>query len=420
MNVNPNDCESIQERSSAGSGRWYRITAGLLAPVIIQKKRQANASETLDYIPGSTLCGAAAASFFRHGGEPEDKIFRTLFVDRPIAFPNLLPARVVGGPARVLPLTALTCKDKGGFLSENGHGVRDGLVGAAAKRILKRSLGKSHDVCSFTAATTEKACESRLESYSGYWNGDPYAPRMCKVSILYRRHTGIDRLTGTVAPEIFYTTQAIADLHKDGAIQFGQNDSGYHRQYLTGDILLDDEQHEYLCRIIREKNLFVGADRTRGFGEVELTIDELEEAQTPVFDIKSWNDGFRTKYGKLAGEEPEEGTYFCVKLESPAILVDMFLRPTLDISHDFPGVTPVLKVTRNQILRGWQTVWRMPKPDDLALSMGSVFLFRYRGQDFDGLFAHLSELVRTGIGLRREEGFGRVSICDPIHVMEVI
>jgi hypothetical protein len=52
--------------------------------------------------------------------------------------------------------------------------------------------------------------------------------------------------------------------------------------------------------------------------------------------------------------------------------------------------------------------------------MGSVFLFRYQGEDLEGLKAKLNLLLIEGIGLRAEEGLGRIAICDPLHTAEVI
>jgi hypothetical protein len=49
-----------------------------------------------------------------------------------------------------------------------------------------------------------------------------------------------------------------------------------------------------------------------------------------------------------------------------------------------------------------------------------VFLFRYQGQDVSGLSAYLTQVAKDGLGLRRQEGLGAVSICDPVHHKEGI
>jgi len=71
-------------------------------------------------------------------------------------------------------------------------------------------------------------------------------------------------------------------------------------------------------------------------------------------------------------------------------------------------------------IRGWQASWGLPKPDDVAIKMGSVFLYRYTGDAFDELKDFLNELSYIGVGLRREEGFGRVTFCDSLHIVKEV
>ena len=95
------------------------------------------------------------------------------------------------------------------------------------------------------------------------------------------------------------------------------------------------------------------------------------------------------------------------------ILVDNFLRPSAQISLPFPGVEPVLRIAKAQTIRGWQSAWGLPKPDDEGLAMGSVYLFRFSGTGVDNpddLKNFLAGVSTGGIGLRREEGFGQVSV----------
>jgi CRISPR-associated protein Csx10 len=98
------------------------------------------------------------------------------------------------------------------------------------------------------------------------------------------------------------------------------------------------------------------------------------------------------------------------------VTVDRFLRFTPDLSWMFPGVVRVYRSARAITVRGWSTGYRLPKPDDLAIKSGSVFLYRYDGRDSDGLLGALAELERKGTGLRREEGLGQVAASWPFHV----
>lgn len=399
--------------------KYYRVTATLLSPLMVQQDRQSNAPETVDYLPGSTLRGAVAANHFRRGGSPEDEAFRVLFTERPISFPNLLPANNPNILPQVLPLTAISCKRQPGFLSEKRHGIGDRLVITAARRTLNRPLERDYLLCSYEGSN--KKCRKGMERISGYWNGSFVDPLSQKVSTLFHRHTGIDRVTGTVAPAVFYTTQAIADFYKEegrcNTDKEGAEQSRFRRQYLSGGLFLEDKQFGLLKPLLEETSLFAGADRTRGYGELKVSISEED---SPTFDLGSWDEKFKLRFQDLIGEQPEDGTYFSLKLDSHAILLDSFLRPSSDIEFRLPGIRQVLRVTQGQLVRGWQSVWGLAKPDDMALSMGSVFLFRYTGHDLEALEGALQGFINEGIGVRREEGCGRVSICDPFHLTEVM
>ena len=65
---------------------------------------------------------------------------------------------------------------------------------------------------------------------------------------------------------------------------------------------------------------------------------------------------------------------------------------------------------------GWNAAWGLPKEKEMAIEKGSVFFFKYNGDDVEGLLQSLKDVEIKGIGLRKEEGFGRVYICDSFHI----
>jgi CRISPR-associated Csx10 family RAMP protein len=378
---------------------YYRLTATLLAPLAIQRTRQNNAPGALPYLPGSSLRGAAAAKYLREGGSPEDDEFRTLFIENPVFFPNLLPTDHDGKIiSQVLPLTSVSCKRYPGFTSENGHSVRDTLV----KKMLERN-----DPDNYREQACIK-CDNDLKGLSGFWNADIAAPRMFQPTMFFQRHTGIDRTTGTVAPKIFFITQAIADFQKTPT-------GDYERQILSGGMFMNDRQIAVLEPLFKTP-LFAGQDRTRGMGELQVTVEpfNMEPLDIDTWDLK-FKDIMEHKASGRLDPALLSGLYFSLKLESHAILVDKFLRPTTEIELTLPCVEPVLKVTKSQLIRGWNDVWGLAKPDDMGIIMGSVYLFRYTDNNREGLRQYLNKLAVDGIGLRRAEGFGSVLICDPLH-----
>jgi len=381
---------------------YYRLTATLLAPLAIQRSRQGNAPGALPYLPGSSFRGALAAKYLREGGSPDDDEFRTLFIENPLFFPNLLPTDHDGKLiSQVLPLTSVSCKRYPGFTAEKGHGVRDTL----AKKMLERN-----DPDNYQEQACIK-CENDLKRLSGFWNGSIAGPNMFQPTMFFQRHTGIDRTTGTVAPEIFFITQAIADFQKTQA-------GDYKRQIISGGMFMNDRQIAILEPLFKTP-LFAGHSRTRGMGELQVAVEPFN-IEPP--DIDTWNRKFKDiiKHNARGNLDTAllSGLYFSLKLESHAILVDKFLRPTTEIEITLPCVEPVLKVTGSQLIRGWNNAWGLAKPDDPGIIMGSVYLFRYTGNNQEDLRQYLNNLSVDGIGLRRAEGFGRVLICDPLHTQE--
>jgi CRISPR-associated protein Csx10 len=382
----------------------FRLIAELRSPLMRPASDKPGGPRGLPLLTGSTLRGAVAGQMLRRGVDPGDADFRQLFLETPPHFPDLLPAARRDESPRPYPLTAHSCKRRPGFQTgsgeECGHGVFDTLAAVAA--------GQWRGVASESAFSCPD-CGADLKPRSGFWNGRADAPSGAEPVVVYERHTGIDRATGTVAPSIFFTVEGLADFRKG-------LDGEYRPQYLSGEIFLSPEQETVLRRAIQEP-VFAGGDRTRGMGELRLGLEE-SEFQPP--DPVSWNRDFRKKLQAIAGDPLPDGLLFSVDLTAHAILVDGFLRPRPDLALDFPDIETVARVVRSRLVKGWQASWQLPKPDDIALAMGAVFLFRYTGADEAGLIEYLRRLAKEGIGLRRSEGFGRVRICDPLHLREVI
>ncbi|KPA19005.1 CRISPR-associated RAMP protein, family [Candidatus Magnetomorum sp. HK-1] len=408
----------------------YQIIANLKSPMIISENRQSDISESLSYMPGSTLRGAVAAKYLLDDGSPDDKQFRDLFVENPVFFPNLFPADYnTSYITKVIPLTTVSCKRHDGFIKkeeEPSHGVYDIL----AEKIIEQNYPHIY------IPKTCPECNNDMKVYSGFWNGNIHSPKKISSKMIFQRHTGIDRLTGTIADKIFYTTQAVADFYKK------DNEKKYEPQNLIGEISLTNPQYENLKSIIDEKYFFAGADRTSGMGEFNLSLKKQQHVQV---DINKWNTSFKDKLKSVIRDQIEEneifnnkieneqirnqieekllsqGLYFTVNLNSHTILADRFLRPTAELELSFENIPSneiqtVIKVARSQTIRGWNSAWGMPKSDDIAVSMGSVYLFKYTGNNLDLLDNELSRLISKGIGLRKEEGFGNISICDDLHI----
>jgi CRISPR-associated protein Csx10 len=74
--------------------------------------------------------------------------------------------------------------------------------------------------------------------------------------------------------------------------------------------------------------------------------------------------------------------------------------------------------TMTKNVGGWNVSWSLPKPTNLAVMMGSLYVFQSKYKLEDKHFDQLEFLERNGIGERRTEGYGQVRVCDEFHVRE--
>ncbi len=377
---------------------YYQLSAELRACLMVQGNRQSNTPQGLAYLPGSSLRGALAAHYLRTGGAPSDETFKCLFIEAPVCFPDLLPASTARADVWPLPATAGSCKRHSGFKPSGGHGVGDVLAALAVADLEGRP-----------SVQTCPVCQQDLKPLAGFWNADPAAPVLSQSMSIYQRHTGIDRHTGAVAQSIFYITQGMAAGQRDDTLN-------YQPQYLSGGLFLTPQQHTALEPLLTD-TVFAGADRTRGLGEMALS---LTPADMPSFDCAAWSERFIQKLRRLTHQPLPEGLWFSTGLLSPAILVDGFLRPSGELPLNFSDLVAVTRRIRRQVVRGWHSAWQLPKPEDPAVAPGGVYLWRYTGKDTEGLQRYLETLAISGIGLRRAEGFGRIGVCDPLHIQEEV
>ena len=144
----------------------------------------------------------------------------------------------------------------------------------------------------------------------------------------------------------------------------------------------------------------------------------------------------------VSGVIPED-FYFSLSFPTGAILVDRFLRYTIDpadmipwlpampsVNEAFPmtarpthrlstGSTLhwVTTVTKHERLRGWNAAHGLPRQDEWMVARGSVYVYCFKGtpEERDVLIEQLKALSKEGVGLRRNEGFGTVLVCDDFH-----
>ncbi|MCZ6678317.1 MAG: hypothetical protein O7E52_13820, partial [Candidatus Poribacteria bacterium] len=117
------------------------------------------------------------------------------------------------------------------------------------------------------------------------------------------------------------------------------------------------------------------------------------------------------------------GGYFTIDLQSDAVLIaaDGWQRSmvlTAEMLKQMAGCDAHLELVRSfasyDYVSGWNAAQKLRKGTELLTNMGSVFVFR--ADDIALWEKPLEDLEVSGIGNRREEGFGQILVCHPFHL----
>ena len=425
----------------------YYLQATAISPLAIRADHAEGGVDTASYIPGVTLLGSLAAAhrMLRSENQHENE-FAQFFLHERVHFPHLYPASfelqtftAAGRPVMPLPKTAQTCKRFKGFQplpgenpDEERHGVRDSLLDWGLFSLLSQQQASvstvlapfaEHERCQYPLENnSSKRCNQVMDhaSPSYYRRGDSknLQQRMeAKTSNKrLQTRTGINRDWGVVEESILYNREVFQEGSR-----------------FWGEVVVSDELaytfEQFIEKANKEGVIRVGTGRTRGLGRVEIRMVKNEQ-QGNTF--KSKLEDFSALVKKQAREMSVQNIapfYFAITLNSSSILCDAFLRykKTLDPAslHELLRLSDAFSPDTFQRLyqsvgiqrvTGWNELWGTPRPTDYALEPGSVFLYSCKQALGDELIAALQALEEEGIGRRRSEGFGRISISDPFHL----
>lgn len=418
--------------------RFYlRVTAR--SPLTIRADHAEGGVQTTQYIPGATLLGSLAASHRILRPEREDE-FATFFLNEQVYFPHLYPAQFgmrsfheSNLPVMPLPKTAQTCKRFSGFLptpdednDDDRHGVRDSLLDCAIFSLLDKEKSAiptllvpfdGHDACTYAKGKYSNAsCGQVMDHISGYYRRgrfDPIQRMKAKIDTRLQTRTGINREWGVVEENILYNREVF-----DEGMTF------------WGDAIVPDEHADTFKKFVeeaaKEDVIRMGTGRTRGMGCVQFDVRDARESKASSFVDKLHTfDAAVKQQARTAGVKRLDLFYFAITLQSSAILCDAFLRyqKTLDLAsllnssglsvYTFQRAYQSIGIQR---ITGWNELWGTPRANEYAIESGSTFLFACEQQPDEDLIQALHTWEEIGIGLRRSEGFGRISISDPFHL----
>ena len=403
-----------------------QVIAKLMAPIAIKHDRQSERSTSVRSVSGTLVRGALASVYLQRHGEVDDA-FKHLFMNEDSCrFGPLDPG------INQFPLTAVACKREG-----IKHALADLLWFRIAQHHTASVLSQSAQVPWRKCAS----CEADLKGHEGFWSGEDGGEIIRDGGARYHvaAHVGIDRHSRTAAESIFYTLEALVPSGEP--------------QDLYGWIMADRAALTTLRTLLdaEERRISVGHHRTRGYGDVELRLDAV---MPPVNASAASGGAAWTRWShelvQCLGSAPffvpdvdAHDFYFSLSFPTGAIIVDRFLRYTLDpsdmiswlarmpcVDDAFPlSARPVRQlpfggsmiwvaaITRHERVRGWNAAHGLPRQDEWAVARGAVYVYRFTGSEEQRqqLIQELVSTSETGIGLRRNEGFGMMVVSDDFH-----
>ena len=401
------------------------------SPLNLRVSRSTESFETLDYIPGTALLGAFAAAHRKTRNDGDQ--FARFFLSGEVCFGNLYPAnfqqrefsntdlRDDEQPVKPIPKTARSCKRFSGFRfkadagNKERHGVMDSLIHWSLFAIsgqTKIEILDAHKNCIYV--DRHGKCDELLDAFSGFYRYGQDTTHIGKSETKTRllTRTGISRETGTVQEGILYNREVI----NEGQLFWGT------MSFVDESVC--DDFYDFAEDVGVKGILRIGNNLTRGLGR--LGVPQIEELGPEDIDtLKKRAEAFNGEFhaaAKMYDVDLPHQFYFSITLQSDAILFDSQLRYQTTLHADYlhhvwnlPNAALVYQNAGQRHFAGWNALFGLPKAAERAISMSSVFLFGYDGTPDDGFYQNLYTMEEKGIGKRRSEGFGQVTVSDTFH-----
>ncbi|MDQ1354759.1 MAG: CRISPR-associated protein Csx10 [Acidobacteriota bacterium] len=350
----------------------FKITLTQHSPACFASTRHSqNIYYTHDYIPGSVLWGAFINLFHQSGG-PD---IHPDFLNDNLRFSNCyidVPGKSKSFAVIPAPLSLYTCKT-------NPYSPRDGKnMGHELVDLLFRH----RDNCRI------ETCNSALRPLNtGYiYDAGSGKPGLYRPNKMVEMHNRIDKATQNTRQE--HGLFAYELLDETGGIFSGEI------QVMETSPLLE------FIRDIKCRDLELGKARTSGCGHFTLNIEETNGSDRVCF--------FRTGFQDTLN-------LYCF---SDVIVMDGFNRYQTVITPGILGLEQYIEMdnafSRGFRVEGYNAKHNKPKINDIAILKGSCFSYRVKegavkeeaGREF--IAQRLKHIEMNGLGLRLNEGFGRV------------
>ncbi|WP_322489673.1 type III-B CRISPR module-associated Cmr3 family protein [Chloroflexus sp.] len=390
-----------------------RLEIEALAPLAFpERKPGTQFNRSLDYIPGAAIFGAL--------GQILGKNPANLPLLRAIRCHNAYPA--YQGDLWVHPLPATVIQPKGDE--------------KAFDSLYQRVCWEQQQPAALIYAPTSSDGRPWEAAGAKFYSLRDNAIAFRKVQQRMQTRVGINRRRGIAQDERLYTVLAIREtMLLESSSQHSDQNHGLTKDTLVptrflGSLVIPDGAHHTVVDALH-KITHLGGRQTTGLGAVAIrTLSPEETSENLLERIDAMTKRFRQQaklYQDLGGNPWSiNGHIFTVNLLSDAILLEDRWIPTQEFStaqlKAITGIeaTLIRSFTTTKTVGGYHTQWHRPKPTNIAVSMGSVYVFKTKTPLETKDIEKLAALQHDGIGERRQEGYGQVRICDEFHLRNIL
>ena len=341
----------------------YRYTLELLEPIILKSRELGNYTEGRDSIQGSTIRGALIEYFYKKHkkDEKENSIYNEELLDK---LKDIEASDARNGEVK------LVSKFETKYLvkAENRKKKQDRFLVPSDK----------YENIELVRTSLSDLEEKRNEI------GIKIEPRLKSVEI-----------------GMLFNLEYI--LNKE------EKDKKKKNIELKGDLKLP----ENLVEFEKEFNIYIGKLKSKGFGKVKIKIEEYKENNESSIEdrIKALNLKIEER------DETEKADIICFDLQSDIVLPfqDIYnageqfliLSGLEDKNIRFNSRRSFINTGK---LSGYNIINDTRKVDEIIFCKGSVFA--YNVDNYKNILEELKKIEENGLGLRKNEGFGRIKVCS--------
>ena len=398
------------------------IVVTLKEPAIFAVGHEAgNLIRTHNYIPGNVILGAFVERFlYELKKSAKDSEFKNFFLSDEVRFENLYPAGGEPGSSRSttpIPLSTLTCKDyprprsqkeEESMEDKDKHFYADFLLGKVAHECEK--VISSYD--------GNRKCGAPLKNQEGFYyttKDNMYNYRVYPAKVI--------RMHNVIKDDLQRPTEEVGGVFSLEALEEEQFFRGFISFYdettrnKFKDVLFGSEE-----KTEEEIDLSLGRARHRGNGEATLKVLDFESHDDIPKSLLKKDFNFRWETF-----QENMKNCFTITLHSDAIVADRYLRYhttltgsllAMELGVVLPNAIKRMKVFSLPIrIDGFSGIHGLPLESEVAIAKASAFLFEIKQLELlDDIKIGLQRLEEEGIGFRRNEGFGRLIVCDNYHL----